>query len=104
MSITLYPAGNEHFTVALGKYQGHLLDEARVSVRGCTFEEWDAAGEVYEGSSWLVEINPHACADGPLCPLCQRGEQTTRDMGAYINRVYTERSRGGRRSVGGILS
>lgn len=40
VSITLYPAGNEHFTVALGTYQGQLLDEARRSVRGCTFEDY----------------------------------------------------------------
>lgn len=40
VSITLYPAGNEHFTVALGAYQGLLRDEARDSVRGCTFEDY----------------------------------------------------------------
>jgi len=40
VSITLYPAGNEHFTVALDAYQGLLRDETRDSVRGCTFEDY----------------------------------------------------------------
>jgi len=40
VSVTLYPAGNTHFTRALAQYQSHLKDDARQSVRGCTFERF----------------------------------------------------------------
>jgi hypothetical protein len=40
VSVTLYPSGNVHFTHALAKYQGHLKETARSSVRGCTFERF----------------------------------------------------------------
>jgi len=40
VSVTLYPAGNTHFTHALAQYQSHLKDDARQSVRGCTFERF----------------------------------------------------------------
>ena len=40
VSVTLYPAGNRHFTHALMKYQGHLEKTAQRSVRGCTFEQY----------------------------------------------------------------
>ncbi len=39
-SVTLYPAGNKHFTHALMKYQSHLVATAQSSVRGCTFEQY----------------------------------------------------------------
>jgi hypothetical protein len=40
VSVTLYPAGNEHFTHALTKYRGYLKSTAGECVRGCTFEEY----------------------------------------------------------------
>jgi hypothetical protein len=40
VSVTLYPAGNKHFTHALTKYQSHLEEAAQKSVRGCTFEHY----------------------------------------------------------------
>ena len=40
VSVTLYPAGNKHFTHALTKYQSHLEETAQKSVRGCTFEQY----------------------------------------------------------------
>lgn len=40
VSVTLYPAGNKHFTHALTKYQCHLEAAAQTSVRGCTFEQY----------------------------------------------------------------
>lgn len=40
VSVTLYPAGNKHFTHALTKYQSHLEAAAQRSVRGCTFEQY----------------------------------------------------------------
>lgn len=39
-SVTLYPAGNQHFSHALTKYQDHLKASAQESVRGCTFERY----------------------------------------------------------------
>jgi len=39
VSVTLYPAGNQHFTHALKKYQSHLEVTAQACVRGCTFEQ-----------------------------------------------------------------
>lgn len=40
VSVTLYPAGNKHFTHALNKYQSHLAAAAQRGVRGCTFEQY----------------------------------------------------------------
>lgn len=40
VSVTLYPAGNKHFTHALMKYQCCLETPAQRSVRGCTFEHY----------------------------------------------------------------
>ena len=40
VSVTLYPAGNKHFTHALTKYRSHLEEAAQNSVRGCTFEQY----------------------------------------------------------------
>jgi hypothetical protein len=40
VSVTLYPAGNKHFTPALAEYQSHLEEAAQSSVRGCTFEQY----------------------------------------------------------------
>lgn len=40
VSVTLYPAGNQHFTHALTRYQGHLEATAQGCVRGCTFERY----------------------------------------------------------------
>nr|MBN1228647.1 hypothetical protein [Anaerolineae bacterium] len=40
VSLTLYPAGNQHFTHALAEYRSHLKAAARDRVRGCTFEEY----------------------------------------------------------------
>ena len=40
VSVTLYPSGNAHFTDALTKYQDHLKETARSSVRSCTFERF----------------------------------------------------------------
>jgi len=40
VSVTLYPAGNKHFTNALMKYQKCLETTAQISVRGCTFEQY----------------------------------------------------------------
>lgn len=40
MSVTLYPAGNHHFTHALRRYRGHLNPTTQDSVRGCTFEQY----------------------------------------------------------------
>jgi len=45
VSVILYPAGNEHFTMALHDYKGHLVEGARASVRGCTFEDFVACLE-----------------------------------------------------------
>ena len=40
VSVTLYPAGNQHFTHALRKYRSHLEATAQGCVRGCTFEQY----------------------------------------------------------------
>jgi hypothetical protein len=40
VSVTLYPAGNQHFTHALTKYRGHLEATAQECIRGCTFEQY----------------------------------------------------------------
>jgi hypothetical protein len=40
VSLTLYPAGNQHFTHALAEYRSLLEPAARNCVRGCTFEEY----------------------------------------------------------------
>jgi hypothetical protein len=40
VSVTLYPAGNSHFTSALEKYQDRLMATARRSARGCTYERY----------------------------------------------------------------
>lgn len=40
VSVTLYPAGNKHFTHALIKYQSHLEATAQRNIRGCTFEQF----------------------------------------------------------------
>lgn len=40
VSVTLYPAGNVHFTHALKKYRSHLEHSAQGSVRGLTFEHY----------------------------------------------------------------
>jgi len=40
VSLTLYPAGNQHFTHALAEYRSHLEPAARNWMRGCTFEEY----------------------------------------------------------------
>lgn len=40
LSVTLYPAGNKHFTDALMKYQNHLEANAREDVFGCPFEHY----------------------------------------------------------------
>jgi hypothetical protein len=40
VSVTLYPAGNQHFTHALTKYRYHLEATAQGCVRGCTFEQY----------------------------------------------------------------
>jgi hypothetical protein len=40
VSVTLYPAGNQHFTHALTRYRGHLEATAQGCVRGCTFEQY----------------------------------------------------------------
>ena len=40
VSVTLYPAGNKHFTHALTRYRSHLEAAAQGGVRGCTFEQY----------------------------------------------------------------
>ena len=40
VSVTLYPAGNQHFTHTLTKYRDHLEATAQGCVRGCTFEQY----------------------------------------------------------------
>lgn len=40
ISVTLYPAGNEHFSSALSRYQDRLVEGARKSARGCTYERY----------------------------------------------------------------
>jgi len=40
VSVTLYPAGNKHFTHALMKYRSHMEAAAQGGVRGCTFEQY----------------------------------------------------------------
>ena len=40
VSVTLYPAGNQHFTHALTKYRDCLETTAQACVRGCTFEQY----------------------------------------------------------------
>jgi len=40
VSVTLYPAGNQHFTHALLKYRGLLIPTAQECIRGCTFEDY----------------------------------------------------------------
>jgi len=40
VSVTLHPAGNEHFTHSLAKYQRHLNQTVQRSARGCTFEQY----------------------------------------------------------------
>ncbi len=42
VSVTLYPAGNKHFTHALMNYQSHLKAAGKKTVRGCTFEQYIA--------------------------------------------------------------
>jgi len=53
VSVTLYPAGNEHFTRALAKYQTHLEAKAREDVRGCSFEHYiSSLGGSNEIDAW----------------------------------------------------
>lgn len=40
VSVTLYPAGNKHFSSALSRYQERLVETARRTVRGCTYERY----------------------------------------------------------------
>ena len=40
VSVTLYPAGNTHFTQALATYESKLVAAAQNSARGCTFERY----------------------------------------------------------------
>lgn len=40
ISVTLYPAGNKHFSSALMKYQNQLKAAAKGCVHGCTFEQY----------------------------------------------------------------
>lgn len=40
VSVTLYPVGNKHFSSALTKYQERLVETARRTVRGCTYEQY----------------------------------------------------------------
>ena len=43
VSVTLYPARNKHFSSALGRYQERLVETARGSVGGCTYERYISA-------------------------------------------------------------
>ena len=78
VSVTLYPAGNEHFTAALHEYQGRLLEKARPSVRGCTFEDFIGclqgddeveAWRQYLAERYLVEgpVKKGLQQSGPAC-------------------------------------
>lgn len=59
MSVTLYPAGNHHFTHALIRYRGHLNPTAQDSVHGCTFEQYinclKGDNEIEDWKSYLKE-------------------------------------------------
>jgi len=53
VSVTLYPAGNRHFSSALAKYQERLAEPARRSVCGCTYEQFvDALDGDAEIDAW----------------------------------------------------
>jgi hypothetical protein len=53
VSVTLYPAGNKHFTRALHKYQNHLEATAQKCVRSCTFEKYiDCLRGDHEVEAW----------------------------------------------------
>lgn len=53
VSVTLYPAGNKYFTLALAKYQGKLVASEQRSVRGCTYERYiSALGGGSEIKAW----------------------------------------------------
>jgi len=65
-SVTLYPSGNEHFTHALAKYQGHLKETARSSVRGCTFEQFiDCLRGDHEIETWKQFLIERYLIDQP---------------------------------------
>lgn len=68
-------------------------------LQGCTFEQWEAAGEFYEtfhGSFQLGEITRRSVQfprrHGKSL-LNARVEQTVRDLGAYVDRAYTQKTR-----------
>lgn len=53
VSVTLYPAGNSHFTGALMEYRCHLKTADRGAIRGCTFEQYlDCLGRDSEIDAW----------------------------------------------------
>lgn len=53
VSVTLYPAGNKHFSSALAKYHERLAEPARTRVRGCTYEQYvGALGGDAEIEAW----------------------------------------------------
>lgn len=58
-SITLYPAGNEHFTHVIAEYKKHLIPEAQNTVKGIAYEDFFAVlpnkGEWDAWRKWLVE-------------------------------------------------
>ena len=59
VSLILYPSGNEHLKRALKRYQAHLKDTARNSVRGCTFEHYidclQGDSEIKKWKQYLIE-------------------------------------------------
>ena len=66
VSVTLYPSGNRHFTVALGEYQGLLEKEARGSMRGCTYEQFiDCLCGPPEIEAWKQYLAARYVIEGP---------------------------------------